>query len=76
MISGWSSRPFTNGYSIGSPKRRANARNCAGVRSWSRKKITRCSSHACRIAATVSSSTLREIDAADLGAERAGDRGT
>ena len=31
MISGYSSSPFTNGYSMISPKRRAKPRNCGGV---------------------------------------------
>jgi hypothetical protein len=38
------------------------------------KKITRCSSRACRISAIVASSTGRDVDAANLGAKRAGDR--
>src|SRR5262245_22828863 len=57
MISGDSGKPFTNGYSMGSPKRRAKARNAAGGSSWSRKKITPCSSHARRMAAMVASSS-------------------
>jgi len=60
VISGKPSMPLTNGYSIGSPKRRASARRRAGGNSWSRKKITRWSSHALRIAATVSASSSRE----------------
>ena len=58
MISGKSSIPFTNGYSTGSPMRRANARNASSETSWSRKNTTRWSSQARRISATVSSGRL------------------
>ena len=55
----------------GAPK----ARNSSGPRDWSRKNTTRCSSHARRISAIVSSTEVgREIDAADLRAEGVGDR--
>jgi hypothetical protein len=47
------SMPFTNGYSIGLPMRRAKAMNCAGSSAWSRKKTTWCSRNAWRISATV-----------------------
>src|SRR5436309_11196220 len=71
MISGNSSRPFTNGYSTGSPNRRAKARNSAGERSWSRKKMTRCWSHARRMAATVSSERSFARSTPEISAPRA-----
>ena len=74
MTSGMSGSPFTKGYSMGSPKRRPKARNWAGDRRWSRKKTTRCSSQARRIAADrLLVEVPGEVDAGDLGAERARD---
>src|ERR1700752_2317764 len=55
VICGNPSRPFTKGYSTGSPKQLATCRNCAGSSVWPRKNTTQCSSHAARIAATVAS---------------------
>ena len=43
--------PLMKGYSTTSPKRLAKARNLAGGRSWSRKKMTPCSSQVWRMAA-------------------------
>src|SRR5712691_3841883 len=71
MISGNSSRPFTKGYSTGTPKWRPKARNWAGERFWSRKKITRCSSQARRMAATVSSESSFARSTPEISAPRA-----
>ena len=59
MTSGNPGMPFTNGYSIGSPIRRANAMNSAGASVWPRKKITRWSRNARRISAMLSSGSAR-----------------
>src|SRR5713101_7878815 len=49
--------PLTRGYSTGVPRRRAKARKRSGGSCWSRKKMTRWSSSARRIAATVPESS-------------------
>src|SRR5713226_3198803 len=49
--------PLTKGYSMGVPRRRAKARKRSGGSCWSRKKMTRWSSSARRIAATVPESS-------------------
>src|SRR3954447_9718753 len=68
--------PRTNGYSTGSPMRCANARNSSGPRSWSRKNTTRWSSHARRMAATVSSVRSRARSTPWISAPSASPRGT
>src|SRR4051812_33175006 len=73
MTSGKPSRPLTKGYSTGRPMRRARAMNCGGVSGWSWKKMTRCSRKcAPDLRHHVFGQFLRQIDAMDLGAERAG----
>src|SRR5258708_22345359 len=49
--------PLTRGYSTGVPRRRAKARKRSGGSCWSRKKMTRWSRSARRIAATVPESS-------------------
>src|SRR5262249_58739282 len=71
MISGKPSRPLRKGYSIGSPKRFANARNCAGGRSWLRKNTTPLSSQIGRISATVASSRSRARSTPEISAPSA-----
>src|SRR5438045_3129292 len=75
VISGKPSMPLTNGYSIGSPNRRARASRRGGGRSWSRRKITRWSSQALRIAATVSASSSRARSTPKISAPIAPDSG-
>ena len=55
-------------------ERLAKASCCSGVMFWSRKKTTRCSSHAALISLNVVVVQAAEVDAADLGAESARDR--
>ena len=67
--------PLMNGYSTTPPKCWAKARRRSGGRFWPRKKITKWSSQARRVAATVLSSMSAERSIfGDLGPERAGDR--
>ena len=57
------------------PKRRANARCCSSVRSWSRKKTTRWSSSTPRMAATVLSSSGSRRSTPEISAPMAAVRG-
>ena len=74
MISGKSSRPFTKGYSIGSPKRRPNSRNRAGgevLVAEEDHEVLEPGAPDGRDG--VVGEILRQVDARDLGAERPGD---
>ena len=71
---GEASRPLRNGYSIGSPNRCAKADELGRRQVWSRKKTTRWSSQARRIAATMGSSRSRRSTPVELRTDRPSDR--
>src|SRR5688500_11806063 len=70
-MSGHSGSPFSCGYAIGSPRRRAKASCCCGSSFWPRKKITRCSRNALRMAAIAWSSRDWERSIPLISAPRA-----
>src|SRR6266568_3257171 len=74
ITSGKPSMPLTNGYSIGVPMQRANAMNCASVRFWSRKKMTRCSRKVRRISSMTRVEMLFERSTPQISAPNAPDR--
>ena len=67
--------PLTNGYSTGSPMRRANARNAVGSEGLVAEEHDEVlEPRAADLGHGLVGEVGREVDAADLRAERAGDR--